>query len=197
MKKFELAPLPYAYTALEPIISKETLEYHHDKHHAAYVNKLNELLPGSGLENASLDEIVKKATGPLFNQAGHWNHDFYWKCMTPKSSVRPPKGKLVDALNRSFGSFDKFKSEFETKGVALFGSGWMWLCSDSKGELNLVQTGNAENPIRQDLRPLLVSDVWEHAYYIDYRNARAKYLTSFWEVANWEFVESNYDSIHR
>lgn len=193
--KFELAPLPYAYDALAPHISAETLQFHHDKHHQAYVTKLNELLPGSGLENASLDEIVLRASGPLFNQAGqHWNHDFYWKSMTPPKNVRQPQGDLLQAINKAFGSFDQFKAEFEKQGVALFGSGWTWLAADGSGALKIVQTPNAENPIRQKLHPIFVSDVWEHAYYIDYRNARAKYLSAFWNVMNWQFAETNFSN---
>lgn len=193
MSKFELAPLPYAYDALAPIISAETLQFHHDKHHKAYVDKLNELLPGSGLEGETLEGLVKKATGPLFNQAGqHWNHDFYWKSMTPTSKSKPPTGALLKAIEGAFGTFNDFKAAFEKSAVGVFGSGWAWLCTDAQGTVKFVGTSNAENPIRQNLQPLFVTDVWEHAYYIDYRNARAKYLTQFWSVLNWEFAEANY-----
>lgn len=192
MPRFELAPLPYDYTALEPHISAETLQFHHDKHHQAYVNKLNELLPDSPLADASLDEIILQSSGALFNSAGqHWNHDFYWKSMAP-ASERSASGLLLEALQRTFGSLDAFQAAFEKQAAALFGSGWTWLVLDQKGKLQIVQTKDADNPLRQGLIPLLTCDVWEHAYYIDYRNARPQYLSNFWQILNWEFVESNY-----
>ena len=192
MPRFELAPLPYEYTALEPHISAETLQFHHDKHHQAYVNKLNELLPDSPLADASLDEIVLQANGALFNSAGqHWNHDFYWKSLAP-ASQRSASGDLLAALQRRFGSLDAFKEAFEQQATALFGSGWTWLALDHSGELQIVQTKDADNPIRQGLIPLFTCDVWEHAYYIDYRNARPQYVAHFWQILNWEFVEANY-----
>jgi Fe-Mn family superoxide dismutase len=196
MKRFELAPLPYAYNALEPIISAETFQYHHDKHHQAYVDKLNELIVGTEFADASLEEIVRRSSGPIFNNAGqHWNHDFYWKSMAPQSAAKGPQGKLLQAIEKTYGKFDSFKAEFEKMGTTLFGSGWVWLVSNSSGELKIVQTQNAENPMRQQLTPLFTCDVWEHAYYIDYRNARAKYLSKFWEVLNWEFAGKNFEKI--
>lgn len=194
MKRFELPKLPYEYNLLQPVISAETLQFHHDKHHQAYVDKLNELLPGSGLEEAPLDEIVKKASGPLFNNAAqHWNHDFYWKSMTAPKAGREPSGKLLDAIRTKFSSFNDFKTQFEKQGVGLFGSGWVWLVADSKGELQITQGFNADNPLKHGQTPLITCDVWEHAYYIDYRNARAKYLSRFWEVMNWDFAAENYN----
>lgn len=192
MPRFELAPLPYDYTALEPHISAETLHFHHDKHHQAYVNKLNELLSDSPLASASLDEIVLQSSGPLFNSAGqHWNHDFYWKSLAP-ASHRSASGELLEALQQRFGSLEAFKEAFEQQAAALFGSGWTWLVLDQSDELQIVQTKDADTPIRQSLIPLFTCDVWEHAYYIDYRNARPQYLSNFWQVLNWEFVEANY-----
>ena len=192
MSHFGLAPLPYSYTALEPFISAETLQFHHDKHQQTYVTKLNELLADSPLANASLDEIVLQSSGPLFNSAGqHWNHDFYWKSLAA-ASERSATGPVLKALQKTFGSLDAFQATFEKQAVALFGSGWIWLVLDQKGELQIVQTKDADNPLRQDLIPLFTCDVWEHAYYIDYRNARPQYLSNFWNVLNWEFVEANY-----
>ena len=192
MSHFELAPLPYSYTALEPFISAETLQFHHDKHQQTYVTKLNELLADSPLANASLDEIVLQSSGPLFNSAGqHWNHDFYWKSLAA-ASERSATGPLLEALQKTFGSLDAFQAAFEKQAAALFGSGWTWLVLDQTGELQIVQTKDADNPLRQDMVPLFTCDVWEHAYYIDYRNARPQYLSNFWNVLNWEFVESNY-----
>ena len=193
MKAFNLAPLPFEYNALEPVISQETLSFHHDKHHRAYVDHLNELVPDSGFENASLDQIVMKAKGPLFEQAAqHWNHSFYWNSMSPSSRVLSEKSVLTNALTESFGSPENFKREFEKVGVSLFGSGWLWLVSDAQGGLKIVATKDAGNPIRDRLKPVLVCDLWEHAYYIDYRNARASYLTKFYDVINWDFAETNY-----
>ena len=192
MSHFELAPLAYAYTALEPFISAETLQFHHDKHHQTYVTKLNELLADSPLANASLVKIVLQSSGPVFNSAGqHWNHDFYWKSMAP-ASERSATGPLLEALQRTFGSLDTFQAVFEKQATGLFGSGWTWLVLDQKGELQIVQTKDADNPLRQDLIPLFTCDVWEHAYYIDYRNARPQYVSNFWHVLHWEFVEANY-----
>ncbi len=192
MSHFGLAPLPYPYTALEPFISAETLQFHHDKHQQTYVTKLNELLADSPLANASLDETVLQSSGPLFNSAGqHWNHDFYWKSLAA-ASERSATGPVLKALQKTFGSLDAFQATFEKQAVALFGSGWIWLVLDQKGELQIVQTKDADNPLRQDLIPLFTCDVWEHAYYIDYRNARPQYLSNFWNVLNWEFVEANY-----
>jgi Fe-Mn family superoxide dismutase len=188
----ELPDLPYDKDALAPHISSETLEYHHDKHHKKYVDTLNSLIPGTEFENMSLEETVKKSSGKMFNQAGQaWNHDFYWKCLTPNDSQ--PQGDLEQAINQAFGSADTFQKEFNDKASALFGSGWTWLVKKSDGSLGIEQTPNAETPIQggRDI-PLLTCDMWEHAYYIDYRNAKAKYLEAFWNVCNWDFVAKNF-----
>ena len=186
---YELPDLPYAKDALEPHISAETLEYHHDKHHATYVTKLNGLLPGSEFENASLEDIIKKApAGGIFNNGAQvWNHTFYFNCMAPNAGGEP-SGKLADAINSAFGSFDAFKEKFNEMAVGNFGSGWTWLVQNGDGSLEIVNTSNAANPMRDGQTPLLTCDVWEHAYYIDYRNARPKYLENFWNVVNWDFV---------
>ena len=189
--KHELPALPYALDALGPHVSKETLEFHYGKHHKAYVDKLNELLPGSGYENASLEDIVRKSAGSLFNQAAQaWNHDFYWHSMSPRGGGAPT-GPLAEAINQAFGSFEGLKKEFSDKAAGLFGSGWAWLVRKSDGSLATLQTGNAGNPLTSGDRPLLTCDVWEHAYYIDYRNARAKYVDAWWKVVNWEFAAAN------
>jgi Fe-Mn family superoxide dismutase len=196
MAKFNLMNLPYSKDALAPFLSHETLEFHYGKHHQNYVNKLNELLPGSGFEESSLDEIVKKSTGPLFNNAAQvWNHDFYWNNLVPKSSkhVGP---KLSDAITASFGGFDSFKADFEKAATTLFGSGWTWLAADPRTKkLSILQTKDAENPMRQGLVPVLTLDVWEHAYYIDYRNARPTYIQKWWDHVNWDFAESVFTKI--
>ncbi|WP_019558874.1 superoxide dismutase [Thioalkalivibrio sp. ALE12] len=186
---YELPDLPYAKNALEPHISAETLEYHHDKHHATYVTKLNGLLPGSEFENATLEDIIKKApAGGIFNNGAQvWNHTFYFNCMAPNAGGEP-SGKLADAINSAFGSFDAFKEKFNESAVGNFGSGWTWLVQNSDGSVEIVNTSNAANPLRDGKTPLLTCDVWEHAYYIDYRNARPKYLENFWAVVNWDFV---------
>ncbi|MFO7954373.1 superoxide dismutase [Thioalkalivibrio sp.] len=186
---YELPDLPYAKNALEPHISAETLEYHHDKHHATYVTKLNGLLPGSEFENASLEDIIRKApAGGIFNNGAQvWNHTFYFNCMAPNAGGEP-SGKLADAINSAFGSFDAFKEKFNESAVGNFGSGWTWLVQNNDGSVEIVNTSNAANPLRDGKTPLLTCDVWEHAYYIDYRNARPKYLENFWAVVNWDFV---------
>ncbi|WP_038050765.1 superoxide dismutase [Thioalkalivibrio sp. ALJ1] len=186
---YELPELPYAKNALEPHISAETLEYHHDKHHATYVTKLNGLLPGSEFENASLEDLIKKApAGGIFNNGAQvWNHTFYFNCMAPNAGGEP-SGKVADAINSAFGSFDAFKEKFNESAVGNFGSGWTWLVQNSDGSVEIVNTSNAANPMRDGKTPLLTCDVWEHAYYIDYRNARPKYLENFWAVVNWDFV---------
>src|SRR3984893_2627534 len=188
---FELPNLPYAYDALAPHISKETLTYHHDKHHAAYVNKVNELIKGTPHEKESLEQIIKNSSGPLFNQAGqHFNHSFYWKCMAPKAGGEA-KGPIADAIKKSFGDFASFKTKFSELAAGHFGSGWAWLVKDKEGALKMVGMHDADNPIKHDDRPVLTCDVWEHAYYIDYRNARPKYIEAFWSVVNWDFVNQN------
>lgn len=189
---FELPPLPYELNALEPIISKETLEYHYGKHHKAYVDKLNKLIPGTEFENKSLEEIIKKSKGGIFNNAAQvWNHTFYWNCMGPKAGGEP-KGALGEAIKKTFGSFDEFKEEFTKKSVETFGSGWGWLVENAKGDLEIVSTSNAGTPMTDNQNALLTCDVWEHAYYIDYRNQRPKYLESFWKLVNWDFVSQNF-----
>ena len=187
----ELPALPYEKNALEPHISAETLEFHHDKHHATYVTKLNGLLGGSEFESASLEEIVQKApSGGIFNNGAQvWNHTFYFNCMAPNGGGEP-SGKLADAISSAFGSVAAFKEKFNDSAVNNFGSGWTWLVQGSDGSLEIVNTSNAANPMRDGKTPLLTADVWEHAYYIDYRNARPKYLEGFWNVVNWDFVAS-------
>lgn len=189
---FELPALPYEKNALEPHISAETLEYHYGKHHQAYVTKLNELTDGTGDANKSLEEIIKSASGGLFNQAAQvWNHTFYWHCLSPNGGGEP-SGALGEAISAKFGSFDKFKQEFNTKAAGNFGSGWTWLIKTDDGGVDIINTDDADTPIAHGQTPLLTIDVWEHAYYIDYRNARPKYLDAVWNVINWDFVAQNY-----
>jgi len=189
----ELPALPYAKDALEPVISAETLEYHYGKHHQTYVNNLNNMIPGTEYESASLEDIIRKAEGGLFNNAAQvWNHTFYWNCLSPNGGGEP-KGALADAIDKAFGSFDDFKAEFQKAGAGNFGSGWTWLVKDGDG-VAIVNTDDAENPLRDGKTPLLTVDVWEHAYYIDYRNARPKYLEEIWKIINWDFVGGNYDA---
>lgn len=186
-----LPPLPYAKDALEPHISAETLDYHHDKHHQAYVIKLNELIAGTELAEAPLEEIVKRSSGPLFNNGAQtWNHTFFWNCMSPQGGGAP-EGALAEAIEREFGSFDALKEQFANAAVTQFGSGWAWLVKDADGNLSVMSTSNAGNPMTENKKPLLTCDVWEHAYYIDYRNARPKFVEAFWNVVNWEFVADN------
>ena len=186
-----LPPLPYAKDALQPHISAETLEYHHGKHHQTYVTNLNNLIKGTEYENMPLEEIIKKSSGGLFNNSAQvWNHTFFWNCMTP-NGAGAPSGKVADAINAKWGSFDKFKEEFNKSALGNFGSGWTWLVQKTDGSVDIVNTSNAGTPLTTSDKPLLTADVWEHAYYIDYRNARAKFLEAFWNVANWEFVNQN------
>ncbi|MDX1455585.1 MAG: Fe-Mn family superoxide dismutase [Gammaproteobacteria bacterium] len=193
--KHELPELPYAKDALAPHISAETLEFHHGKHHNAYVTKLNDMIPGTEFEDMSLEDIIKKAEGGLFNQAAQvWNHTFYWNSLSPNGGGKP-EGDLAKAIDDSFGSFDKFKEQFIAGCMGNFGSGWGWLVKQADGKLAIVQTDDADTPIRSgDVTPLLTCDVWEHAYYIDYRNARPKYLDAFFELVNWEFAAKNFAS---
>jgi Fe-Mn family superoxide dismutase len=187
----ELPKLPYAMDALAPVISKETLEYHYGKHHQAYVNNLNKLIAGSEFEKASLEEIIKKATGGIFNNGAQvFNHTFYWNCFSP-SGGGEPSGKLADAIKKNFGSFAEFKKQFTQSAATNFGSGWTWLVKDTDGKLKIVNTSNAGNPVKEGKKPLLTVDVWEHAYYIDYRNARPTYLEKVWDIFNWDFVAKN------
>lgn len=187
-----LPALPYAIDALAPTISQETLEIHHGRHHKAYVDNLNNLIKGTEFENLSLEEIVKKSSGGVFNNAAQvWNHTFYWNSLTP-NSAGAPSGALAAAIDAKWGSFDAFKAEFSKTAVTTFGSGWAWLVKTPAGELELVSTSNAATPLSTDNKALLTCDVWEHAYYVDYRNARPKYVEAFWGLVNWDFVAANF-----
>ncbi|MCQ8182583.1 superoxide dismutase [Fe] [Methylomonas sp. SURF-1] len=191
---FELPALPYAKDALAPHISAETIEYHYGKHHQTYVTNLNNLVPGTEFEGLSLEEIVKKSSGGVFNNAAQvWNHTFYWNCLSPNGGGEPTGG-LANAIERTFGSFEKFKEEFTKCAVTTFGSGWAWLVKNDKGGLELVSTSNAGCPLTEGKTPILTCDVWEHAYYIDFRNLRPKYLEAFWALVNWEFASANYEA---
>ncbi|ALG68033.1 superoxide dismutase [Fe] [Beggiatoa leptomitoformis] len=187
----KLPELPYAMDALAPHISKETLEFHYGKHHQTYVTNLNNLIRGTEFENLSLEEIIKKSSGGLFNNAAQvWNHTFYWHCLSPKGG-NEPTGKLAEAINKQFNSFAEFKEKFTQTAITTFGSGWAWLVQKADGSLALVSTSNAATPMTAGDTALLTCDVWEHAYYVDYRNARPKYVESFWNLVNWDFVASN------
>lgn len=191
----KLPELPYALDALAPYLSKETLEYHYGKHHQTYVTNLNNLIKGTEFENASLEEIVKKSSGGVFNNAAQiWNHTFYWFGLTPNAAgaERLPSGALADAINAKWGSFEEFKKAFNACAAGTFGSGWAWLVKGADGSLDLVSTSNAATPLTGDKKPLLTCDVWEHAYYIDYRNSRPNYLDGFWKLVNWDFVAKNF-----
>ncbi|CAI2537097.1 superoxide dismutase [Fe] [Serratia liquefaciens] len=188
---FELPALPYEKNALEPHISAETLEYHYGKHHNAYVVNLNNLLKGSEFEGSSLEAIIKASSGGIFNNAAQvWNHTFYWHCLSPQGGGEP-QGKLAAAINQAFGSFTAFREQFSDAAVKNFGAGWTWLVERPDGSLAIVNTSNAATPLTGEDKPLLTVDVWEHAYYIDYRNARPTYLENFWALVNWAFVEEN------
>ena len=188
---FELPALPYAKNALEPHLSAETLEYHYGKHHNTYEVNLNNLVPGTEFEGKSLEDIVKTSSGPIFNNAAQvWNHTFYWNCLAPQAGGEPT-GALADAINQAFGSFDAFKTQFNDAAVKNFGSGWTWLVKKADGSLAIVNTSNAGCPLTEGHTPLLTVDVWEHAYYIDYRNVRPNYLNGFWALVNWNFVAKN------
>lgn len=185
---FELPELPYERDALSPHISEETLDYHYGKHHQAYVDTLNKLAEGTEWENRPLDDVVKGSSGQLFNQAAqHWNHTFYWACMSPDGGGKPG-GELAVVIDESFGSFDDFAGKFKDTAIGTFGSGWAWLVKDDDGVLDVVSTQNGNNPLTNGHTPILTCDVWEHAYYIDYRNARPKYLDAFFELINWDTV---------
>lgn len=190
---FSLPALPYELNALEPHISRETLEYHYGKHHKAYVDKLNLLIATeSAYQNKSLEEIIKNSTGPIFNNAAQiWNHTFYWSCLSPQGGSLPT-GALAEAITQAFGSFDTFKEQFTQASINTFGSGWAWLVKNADGKLAIVSTSNAQLPMTQNQTALLTCDVWEHAYYIDYRNSRPNYLEAFWNLVNWNFVASNF-----
>jgi len=189
---FELPALPYAQNALQPHISAETLEFHYGKHHKTYVDKLNGLVDGTDLAGKSLEEVVRASQGPVFNNAAQvWNHTFYWNCLSPNGGGEA-KGAAARAIDSAFGSFAAFKEQFTNSAVNNFGSGWTWLVKGADGKLAIVNTGNAATPLTDKaLVPLLTVDVWEHAYYIDYRNARPKYMEAFWALVNWDFVNAN------
>jgi Fe-Mn family superoxide dismutase len=192
MTTHELPKLPYAENALEPHISAETIQYHYGKHHATYVDKLNGLIPDTEFESSTLEEIIMKADGGIFNNAAQvWNHTFYWNCLSPNGGGTP-SGDLADAINKTFGSFDAFKEEFSNSAANNFGSGWTWLVKNADGGIEILNTSNAANPMTDGKQPLLTCDVWEHAYYIDYRNARPKYVEAFWNLVNWDFVSQNF-----
>jgi len=187
----ELPALPYAIDALAPHISQETLEFHHGKHHATYVTKLNAAIPGTEFENMSLEDIIKKSSGPVFNNAAQiWNHTFYWNCLSPNGGGEPT-GAVADAINKAFGSFAEFQAKFDDKAVNNFGSSWTWLVKNADGSLEIVNTSNAGTPMTSGQTALLTVDLWEHAYYIDFRNARPAYLSAFWKLVNWDFVAKN------
>jgi superoxide dismutase, Fe-Mn family len=190
---FELPALPFESNALEPHISAETLSFHHGKHHATYVTNLNNLVPGTEFEGKSLEEIITSApAGGVFNNAAQiWNHTFYWNSLSPNGGGEPT-GAVADAINKAFGSFNEFKTKFSTSAATNFGSGWTWLVKNADGSVEIVNTSNAGCPLTDGKTPLLTCDVWEHAYYIDYRNARPKYVEAFWNLVNWEFAAQNY-----
>jgi Fe-Mn family superoxide dismutase len=188
----ELPPLPYEMNALEPHISKETLEFHYGKHHQAYVTNLNNQIKGTEFEKASLEDIIKKSSGGIFNNSAQvWNHTFFWNCMAPKAGGKPG-GAIAPAIDKEFGSFDAFKEKFSNSCVTNFGSGWTWLVKKKDGALAIVNTSNAGTPMTDGHQALLTCDVWEHAYYIDYRNARPKFVEAFWNLVNWNFVNKNF-----
>ena len=187
---FTLPELPYAMDALAPHISQETLEYHYGKHHKAYVTNLNKLAAGTDYENMPLEDVIKTSSGGLFNNAAQvWNHTFYWHCLSPKGG-KDPSGALADAIIKAFGSITAFKEQFTQSAATTFGSGWAWLVQDYDNHLKIISTSNAGTPMTEGLTALMTCDVWEHAYYIDYRNARPDYINAFWELVNWEFVAS-------
>ena len=189
-----LPELPYPKDSLKPHISAETFDYHHGKHHKAYVTKLNELIKGTRYENLPLEEIVKTSEGGIFNNSAQaWNHTFFWNCLSPRGGGLPT-GKVGDLINRRWGSVDRFKEEFEKVAVNTFGSGWTWLVQNKEGELDILSTANAETPMTSGLKALLTIDVWEHAYYVDYRNARPDFVKAYWKIVNWEFANRNLNS---
>ena len=193
MKKYELMALPYAPEALEPVISRQTLEFHHGKHLAGYVNNLNTLLEVSPLAGLPLEEIVLKAEGGVLNNAGQiLNHELYFEQFTGEPAKTAPTGQLAEAIARDFGSFEAFKEAFQKGGATLFGSGWVWLSADKEGKLVITQEANAANPIQKGLKPLLTFDVWEHAYYLDYQNRRAAHLAALWQIVDWKVVEGRW-----
>ncbi len=190
----ELPPLPYEKNALEPHISAETLEYHYGKHHQTYVTNLNNLIAGTDNEGKTLEELIKSTSGGLFNNAAQiWNHTFYWNCLSPNGGGEP-SGAVAEAINAKFGDFATFKEEFSKTAITTFGSGWGWLVKNADGSIELASTSNAGCPLTEGKTALLTCDVWEHAYYIDYRNARPKYVEAFWNLVNWDFVAKNLEA---
>lgn len=190
--KIELVKLPYAPDGLEPVIGKQTIDFHHGKHLQTYVNNLNSLLQGTKFENAALETIVKESDGAIFNNSGQiLNHNLYFTQFSPTGGGKP-SGKLAEAIDATFGSFENFQKEFETAGVSLFGSGWVWLASDKDGKLSVTKESNAGNPVTKGLKPLLTFDVWEHAYYLDWQNRRADHLKALWKIIDWQAVEARY-----
>ncbi|ROL58150.1 superoxide dismutase [Bacteroidetes/Chlorobi group bacterium ChocPot_Mid] len=188
---FTLPELPFAKDSLKGIISEEAFDYHHGKHHAAYVNNLNNLIKGTDFEAMKLEEIIKKSEGGLFNNAAqHFNHDFFWKCLSPNGGGAP-SGKIGEEIIAAFGSFEQFKEQFSKAATTLFGSGWAWLAKNQDNKLEILQLSNAGTPMTLDKKPILTLDVWEHAYYIDYRNARPTFIEKFWDIVNWDFAIKN------
>lgn len=196
-KKFKLQPLPYAENALAPYISEKTIQYHYGKHLAAYIDNTNKQKAGTEFDSMSIQDIVKKATGGLFNNAAQvFNHYFYFEALKPYNAADlAPKGKVKEFIDKNFGSFDAFKEKFTQAGVSLFGSGWVWLVADKEGKAELIQGGNAETPIKTGKKPILTMDVWEHAYYLDTQNARPKYIENFWNLVNWDVVAQRLEFI--
>jgi superoxide dismutase, Fe-Mn family len=189
---FELPKLPYSHDALAPFISEETLDFHYGKHHQAYVTNLNGLVPGTEFENADLETIIKRADGGIFNNGAQvWNHTFYFEAFR-KDGRKEPAGDLAEAIRKSFGSFEEFREKFNKSAATIFGSGWAWLARSDDGSLQIIQESNAGNPLKKGLKPLMTCDVWEHAYYIDYRNKRPDYIKNFWEVLDWDIVASRF-----
>jgi len=189
---FELPKLSYEIDKLAPIISKQTLEFHYGKHHQAYINNLNNLIPGTKFENATLETIIKEADGGIFNNGAQvWNHTFYFQSFSPQGGG-DPLGKLAEAIIRDFGSIAEFKEKFAKAAATLFGSGWAWLVKKSDGKLEIVQESNAGNPLKNNLTPILTCDVWEHAYYLDYQNRRPDYIAAFWNLIDWKIVGARY-----
>ncbi|BBO60385.1 superoxide dismutase [Mycoavidus sp. B2-EB] len=187
-----LPALPYARNALVPHMSEETLEFHYGKHHQTYVTNLNNLIKGTEFENLSLEEIIKKSSGPIFNNAAQiWNHTFFWHSLSPQGGGQPA-GALAEAIDRQWGSYAQFKEAFTKVAIGTFGSGWAWLVKKADGALDIVSTSNAVTPLTTGAKPLLTLDVWEHAYYIDYRNARPKFIDAFWQIVNWNFAANNF-----
>ena len=193
-QRFELMALPYTPESLEPVISRETIAFHHGKHLAGYVNNLNALLPGTQWEHLPLEEIVKQAEGGVLNNAGQiLNHNLYFGQFAAPKENNKPIGQLAEAIDRDFGSFEAFKDEFQKKGATLFGSGWVWLSADVEGRLVITQEPNAANPVQHGLKPILTFDVWEHAYYLDYQNRRPDHLTALWQIIDWTVIENRYN----